>query len=183
MLAKWRIRHHGVMAAAQPLFLVVFITAGATPAAAGDRDEQPDPVALWAALEDAGTALEAGLIAAEQRGRPVSARFDMEDGDLELVVDIATDDGLYQMAVDPNIAAVLWAERISSSDDLADATAQKAAIERAKLSLLSVVQQTLREHQVARAVDVTPELRDGHPVAVITLLANGKFAKVSRWLE
>jgi hypothetical protein len=99
------------------------------------------------------------------------------------MVDIATDDGLYQVVVDPNTAAILSSERISAPDDLADATAQKAAIERAQLSLLSVVQQALRGNQGARAIDVTPELRDGHPVAVITLLANGKFAKVSRWLE
>ena len=151
--------------------------------AASDRDDQPDPVALWAALEDATVTLESGLIVGEQRGHPVSAKFDIADGDLQLTVWIATVDSLLQVVVDPNTAAVARSEPINASDDLADAIAQRAAVERARVSLLSAVQQALRDNRGARAVNVMPELKDGHPIAVITLLVNGKFRKVSRWLE
>jgi hypothetical protein len=154
-----------------------------TSAAASDRDDEPDPVAFSAALEDARVTLEAGLFASEQRGKPVSAKFDIADGDLQLTVCIATIGGLQQVVVDPNTATIVWSEPITEPDDLADATAQKIAIERAGTSLLSAVTQVLRDNKEGRAVDVTPVLQDGHPVAVVTLLVNGKFIKVSRWLE
>lgn len=172
----------GQMCAAQ-LLLVGTLLATAPLAAANDRDDQPDQVALWAALDDSGVTLEAGLIVGQQRGKPVSAKFDIADGDLELMISIATRDGLSHLLIDPNTASIVWSESISASDDLADATAQKAVIDRAKVSLLAAVQDALRDNKGARAVDVTPELHDGHPVAVITLLANGKFTKVSKWLE
>jgi hypothetical protein len=150
---------------------------------ASERDEQPDPVALWAALEDAKTLLESGLLASESRGMPLSARFDLEDGDLQLIVYLATNDGFAQAIVDTNTGVVRWSEPISAVDDLADASAQKAAIDRAKLSLLSVVKQAVRDSQGARAVDVTPLLQEGPPLVLITLLVNGRFMKVSRLME
>jgi hypothetical protein len=162
---------------------VLLIGSAPTLIAASDRHDQPDSVALWAALEDAGVTLESGLVACERHGRPVSARFDIADGDLQLIVWIETGDRLFQAAVDPNTAEIVWAEPIKASDDLADATAQKAAMDTAKISLRSAVQQILRDNKDARAVEVTPELKDGHASALVTVLANGKFRKVSIWLD
>src|SRR5262249_24544695 len=109
--------------------------------AASHRDDQPDPVALWAALEDADVTLERGLSIGEERSHPVSAKFDISDGDLQLIVWIATMDGFLQVVIDPNTAAIVLAEPIIASDDLADATAQKAATDKAGISLRSAVQQ------------------------------------------
>jgi hypothetical protein len=165
------------------LFLGGLLIAAPVFGKASERDEKPDPVALWAALEDAKTLLESGLVASEPRGMPLSARFDLEDGDLQLIVYLATNDGFAQAIVDTNTGVVRWSEPISAVDDLADASAQKAAIDRSKLSLLSIVNQAVRDNQGARAVDVTPVLQEGHPLALITLLVNGRFVKVSRLME
>ncbi len=165
------------------LVAALLVTLAPTLPAASDRDDQPDPVALWAALEDAGVTLERGLSVGGERGHPVSARFDIADGELQLVVWIATIDGFLQVLVDPNTAAIVWAGPINASDDLADAMAQKAATDKAGISLTLAIQQALRDNRNARAVEITPELKDGHAFAVITLLVNGKFIKVARWLE
>ena len=151
--------------------------------AATDRDDHPDPVALWAAVQDAGITLESGLAVVEQRGRPVSANFDIADGDLQLVIWIETIDGLRQVVVDPNTAAIVRAEPINASDDLADAIAQKAAMDKARISLRSAVQQALRDNVDARVLEARPELKEGHAIAVTTLLVNGRFRRVSKWLE
>jgi hypothetical protein len=163
--------------------LLAGIVIGSSLATASDRDDKADPVVLWAALQDASTTLEAGLVAGAQRGQPVSARFDIADGDLLLIVYTAVDDSLAQVIVHPNSGAILWSEPITASDDLADAAAQKAAMKKAKVSLLAAVQQALGDNRGARAVAVTPELQNSHPIAVITLLDDKRFLTVSRWLE
>jgi hypothetical protein len=63
------------------------------------------------------------------------------------------------------------------------ASAQKAAIEKAKLPLLAALEKAAADNAGSRAVSVVPELRNGHPVAVVTLLVNTKMMIVSEWLE
>ncbi len=152
-------------------------------AAANDRDDRPDPVALWAAIQDASATLEAGITASEQQGQPIAARFDIQDGDLELLITTKAGDGFTQVVLHTNTAAVLWTEPILASEDLTDATAQNIVMARAKLSLLSAVQRALRDNTGSRAVSVAPELQDGHPIAVVTLLHDKRFMTVSEWLE
>jgi len=134
-------------------------------ATASDPDDKPDPVALWAALEDTRTTLEAGLIAGEQRGIPVSASFNIEDGDLALIVYVAVGQRYTQLFIDPGTAALVQTASVAASDDLADATVRKAALDKGARSLVAVVREALRENIGARAVDVMPELQNGHPVA------------------
>jgi hypothetical protein len=152
-------------------------------ATASDQDDKPDPVALWAALEDARITLEVGLSAGEQLGTPIFAGFDFDDGDLVLIVCVATGGRFEQVLIDPETAKILGTAPLAESDDRAEAMARKAAMDKAARSLMAVLRETLRDNVGARAVDVTPELQNGHPMAVVTLLNDKRFVKISRWLE
>ena len=101
-------------------------------------------MALWAALEDARITLEVGLIAGEQLGTPVFAGFDFENGDLVLIVCVATGGRFEQVLIDPGTSTILGTAAIGEPDDQADATARKAAVDKAARSLVSVLRETLR---------------------------------------
>jgi hypothetical protein len=74
-------------------------------------------------------------------------------------------------------------EKITDEGDLKAAAAQKAAMEMAKMPLLAATEKAVGANAGTRAVDIFPELKDGQPVAAITLVHDGRFTKVSEKLN
>ena len=83
----------------------------------------------------------------------------------------------------PDSGSVKSSEKITDADDLKAATSQKAAMDKTTLSLATVTGQAAQEAAGSRAISIFPELRDGHPVALITLLRDDKFTKVLKKLD
>jgi hypothetical protein len=77
---------------------------GATVAPA--RAEGSDPAALAAALKDATATLQGGLKASEREGTPISAKFEIEDGKLQLSVYTMKGDRLTEVVADPKTGAI-----------------------------------------------------------------------------
>ena len=48
--------------------------------------EDEDPAALAAAMKNAAATLQGGLKASEAQGTPISAKFEIEDGELQLSI-------------------------------------------------------------------------------------------------
>jgi hypothetical protein len=145
--------------------------------------EDEDSPALGAAMKNVPTTLAEGLQASEQAGKPISAKFEVEDGKLQLSIYTMKPGDFTEVIVAPDSGSVKSAEKITDADDLKAATSQKAAMDKATLSLAAVTGQTAQEAAGSRGISIFPELRDGHPVAVITLLRNDKFAKVLKKLD
>jgi hypothetical protein len=114
--------------------------------------------------------LEDGLKASEREGTPVSAKFETADGKLQLSVYTMMADGFTEVVIDPKIGAIAKAENITDAEDLEAATTQKAAMEKATISLLAATQKAAAANAEYQAVSITPEMREGHPIADITLL-------------
>jgi hypothetical protein len=55
-------------------------------------DEEDNPTALAGAMSGVKTTLEAGLKASEREGEPISAKFGIEDGKLQLSIYTATEE-------------------------------------------------------------------------------------------
>ena len=72
---------------------------------------------------------------------------------------------------------------ITEGDDLKDAQAQSAAMANAKTTLLASAQHAVGANPEARVVSVIPELQNGHPVAIVTLLRGDNFTKVTEKLD
>ena len=62
--------------------------------------EADDPKALAAALKDATATLQGGLKASEREGTPISAKFEIEDGKLQLSVYTMKDDGFMEVVAE-----------------------------------------------------------------------------------
>jgi hypothetical protein len=147
------------------------------------RAEEKDLPALAAALKDTKVSLEDGLKASEREGKPVSAKFELDDGKLQLSIYTMKPDGFAEVVIDPKTGTIAKAEKITDAEDLEAATAQKAAIEKATTSLLAATEKAVKSNAGYRAVSIFSETKDGHPTAEVTLLQGEAFKKVAEKLD
>jgi hypothetical protein len=151
------------------LMTIVSLTlAGLCPAWPAEQDD----AALIKAVNGAKVALQEGLTASEREGRPISGKFEMEDGKLQLSIYTEKAGKYFEVIVNHMTGSVAKTEPITEGDDLADAKAQSAAMAKAKTDLKSA---TSRAAIGSRAVAVTPDLKDGHPVASVSFVKGGKL--------
>ena len=99
--------------------------------------EADDPKALAAALKDATATLQGGLKASEPQGTPISAKFEIEDGKLQLSGYTMKGNDFMEVVADPRTGSIAKAEKITDADDLKAAASQKAAMAKAKVPLLT----------------------------------------------
>src|SRR6201993_762421 len=76
------------------------------------RAEESDPAALAAAVASIPTTLEKGLQASESAGKPISGKFEIEDGKLQLSVYTMKGDKFSEVIVDHKTGKIAKAEAI-----------------------------------------------------------------------
>ncbi len=150
--------------------------------------EADDPKALAAALKDATATLQGGLKASEREGTPISAKFEIEDGKLQLSIytmkgDAFMHEAFMEVVADPQTGAIAKAEKITDADDLKAATSQSAAMAKAKVSLLTATETAVKANTGFRAVSIFPELKGGQATAEVTLLQGTTFKKLVEKLD
>src|SRR5580693_3097564 len=145
--------------------------------------EADDPNALAAALKDATATLQGGLKASEREGTPISAKFEIDNGKLQLSVYTMKGDGFMEVVADPKTGAIAEAEKITDADDLKAAESQKAAMAKAKVPLLTATETAVKANAGSQAVSVYPQLQNNNPVAEVTLLQGTTFKKVTEKLN
>jgi len=142
-----------------------------------------DAAALAAKLKEAKVSLQQGLSASAKNGNPISGKFEIEDGKLQLSVYTAKGDAFSEVIVDHKTGKVVKSEPITSGDDLTAAKAQSEAMAKAKTSLSAAVSRAVKANKGYRAVSAIPSLKDGHPTAEVTLLKGTESKTVSEALE
>jgi hypothetical protein len=127
--------------------------------------------------------LEKGLSTSEAEGKPISAKFEIEDGKLQLSVYTAKDGKFYEVIVDHQTGKVAKAEPITSDADLTAAKAQNDAMANSKTSLRSAVGQALKANKGYRAVSAMPSLEGGQSAAEVTLVKGNQWKTVKEKLN
>ncbi len=138
---------------------------------------------LAKALKDAKISLQRGLTAGAKEGRPISAKYEVEDGKLQLSVYTMKGNEFSEVIVDHKTGKVAKAEPITGGDDLTAARAQAEAMAKAKRSLDAAAAEAVKKNKGYRAVSVMPALKDGHSIADITLLRGTDWKTVSEKLD
>jgi len=159
-----------------PVLALAAVCWGTTLAA---QEEEGGHGALAKAVLGARVPLERGLAASASHGQPLSAKFEMEEGKLQLSVYTMKDAKFFEVIVDHNTGKVVKAEPIAEGEDYTAAQSQKAAMAKAKVSLRAAVEQALRGNAGFRAVSVTPSLKDGRALADVTLAKGEELKTVS----
>ena len=168
---------------AVPFILLVvaigFLGAPIVPAWAEGGDE----AALAAAMKNASATLQGGLKASEAQGTPISAKFEIEDGKLQLSIYTMKGNDFMEVVADPNTGAIAKAEKITDAGDLKEAAEQKAAMAKAKTPLLTATEAAVNANAGSKAVSIVPELKNGQATAEVTLLEGTAFKKVTEKLD
>ncbi len=149
--------------------------------AAGPQGDEH--AALAKALAETKVSLDQGLSASTSTGNPISAKFEIDEGKFQLSVYTAKAGKFSEVIVDHNTGKVASAEPITTGDDLSEAKAQSEAMSKAKESLRAAVDKVLKGNSGYRAVGVIPAIKDGHPVAEVTLVMGNQWKTVSEKLD
>jgi hypothetical protein len=147
------------------------------------KSNDKEQAELAKALKGVKTSLEKGLAASESQGKPISGKFEVEDGKLQLSVYTMKGDKFSEVIVDHKTGKVAKTEAITGGDDLTAAKAQSAAMAKAKLSLRTATENAVKANKGFVAVSVTPSLKDGHPVAEVTLAKGAEFKTAVEQLD
>jgi hypothetical protein len=158
-------------------FSLFSVTAG------GLRAEEGDPAALAAALKNTTVTLQQGLKASEREGKPISAKFEIEHGQLQLSVYTEKGKDFSEVIVDLKTGAVAKAEKITDAGDLKEAAEQSTAMAKAKQSLLAAADTAAKANAGSQPVGITPALKDGHPTAEVNLMQGTTLKKVAAKLD
>ena len=163
-----------------PSIVAAMLFAAGMPAWA---EEQTNPVELAQAVPQATVSLAHGMKASESKGNPISAKFEIEDGKLQLSIYTMKGTDFMEVVADPNTGAIAKAEKITDAGDLKEAAEQKAAMAKAKLPLLTATETAVKANAGSRALSVVPELKGGQAMAEVTLLQGTAFKKVTEKLD
>jgi hypothetical protein len=147
------------------------------------RAQDEDVAALAAALKDINFTLQDALKASEKEGQPISAQFEIDDGKLQASIYTSKADEFVEVTADPKTGAIVKSEKITDDDDLSDAADQKAAMAKAKVSLIAAAEAVVKDNPGFRAVAIFPDLREGHAIAEVTLLQGTTTKKVTEKLD
>src|SRR5256885_15183513 len=101
--------------------------------AAQDKDEQEgNQAAVAKAVLGARVPLERGLAASASHGQPISAKFEMDEGKLQLSVYTMKDGKFFEVIVDHPTGKVVKADPIAAGGGYTAAPSQSAALAKAK---------------------------------------------------
>jgi hypothetical protein len=165
--------------------IAVAVLAALTFALPTARAQQPDKEheELAKALSAAKIPLQRGLTASAKEGKPISAKYEVEYGHLQLSVYTMKGDKFSEVIVDHKTGKVAKAEPITKGDDLTAAKSQGDAMTKAKRSLEAAASEAVKANKGFRAVSVVPALKDGHPVAEVALVKGTEWKTVSEKLD
>ncbi len=162
-------------------FLVVWFFA--MPMSWAQPRDDKERAALATALKDAKIPLQQGLKASAKEGKPISAKYEVDHDKLQLSVYTMKGDKFSEVIVDHTTGKVAKTEPITSGDDLTAAKAQSEAMAKAKRSLDAAASEAVKGNTGYRVVSVMPALKDGHPVADVTLAKGTEWKTVSEKLD
>ena len=150
---------------------------------AQEDEDEANPAGLAKVLPEASVSLEQGLKAGEREGKPISGKYEIEDGALQLSVYTAKGNQFEEVIVDHKSGAITKAEPITEGGDLKDAQAQGQAMAQAKRPLDQAVEEAAKANGGFRPVRAIPSLKNGHPVADVTLMQGDNVKQVSEKLD
>ena len=152
---------------------------GSTLAAQDNDKPEGNHTTLAKAVMGARVSLERGLAESASQGRAISAKFEMEEGKLQLSVYTLKGGKYFEVIVDHNSGKVVKAEPITEAEDYTAAQSQSGAMAKAKVPLRAAVEKALRDNAGYHAVSITPSLKDGRAVADVTLAKGEELKTVS----
>src|SRR5437868_10904758 len=125
----------------------VIALSGSMLAPANAADEAQERAELAKALAGAKVTLHSGLQTSASQGKPISAKFEVEDGKLQLSIYTMKGDKFSEAIVDHKTGKVAKTEPITSGEDLTAAKAQSEAMAKANRSRQAAASAAAKENK------------------------------------
>jgi hypothetical protein len=151
------------------------------PALAIGPDEEQ--AMLADALSNVKVSLQQGFTASEREGQPISGKFEIDDGKLQLSVYTAKEGKFFEVIIDHITGNIAKVDPITEGEDLTHAKAQKAAMDRAKVKLADAATKAKGEAAEVVVVSAVPELKNDRPEVAVVLLQGKRFSTASQPLD
>jgi hypothetical protein len=143
---------------------------------AGAAMSDKEKAELAPAVGSSKVTLEQGLAASKKNGKPISAKFEIENGKPQLSVYTVKDGSKYfEVIVDQTSGEIAKAEPITGGDDLAEAKKQNDGTFRATRELREAVKEAKKDNPGYNAVSVWSEMKDNHSVATVSLVKDNDW--------
>ena len=126
--------------------------------------------------------LQSGLQASAREGMPISAKYEVEHDHLQLSYTMKGDK-FSEVIVDHKTGKVAKVDAITGAEDLTAAKAQAEAMAKAKRSLAAAASGAVKANKGYRVVSVFPALKDGHPLAEVTLVKGAEWKTATEKLD
>jgi len=153
-------------------FLAVALCGGPGRAAMTDKDKAE----LAPVVAGSKVTLEQGMATSKKNGKPVSAKFEVENGNPQLSVYTVKDGSKYfEVIVDQGSGEIAKAEPITGGDDLTEAKKQNDGMFRATRELREAVKEAKHDNPGYMAVSVWPEMKDNHSLANVLLIKDNDW--------
>jgi hypothetical protein len=153
---------------------VVALALWTIPAIAAMTDKEKAELAPVVA--GAKVTLEQGLLTSKKNGKPVSAKFEVENGKPQLSVYTIKDGSKYfEVIVDQTSGEIAKTDPITGGNDLTEAKKQSDGMFRATRELREAVKEAKRDNPGYNAVSVWSEMKDNHSVATVTLVKDNDW--------
>jgi len=146
-------------------------------------DSESDDREVAKALPEGSLPLASALSASMVHGQPLSAKYEIDHGALQLSVYTTKSGDFFELVVDHSSGAIKKSTRITGGEDLDDARSWAKAMSYATLSLDKVVTRAIAANDGYRAIAVAPLLFGRHPVAAVTLAKGTETKMVSEDLD
>jgi hypothetical protein len=145
-------------------------------APAGAAMTDKDKAELAPIVAGSKVTLEQGLATSKKNGKPISGKFEIENGKPQLSVYTVKDGAKYfEVIVDQTSGEVAKAEPITGGDDLTEAKKQNDGMFRATRELREAVKEAKRDNPDYSAVSVSSEMKDNHSVATVLLVKDNDW--------
>ena len=120
--------------------------------------------------------LEQALATSKKDGKPVSAKFEIENGKPQLsVYTIKEGSKYFEVIVDQTSGEIAKADPITGGDDLTEAKKQNDGMFRATRELREAVKEAKHDNPGYNAVSVSSEMKDNHSVATVLLVKDNDW--------
>ncbi len=154
-----------------------------TPAVRAQTSDDKEHAEVAKALPRAKVPLERALTATSKGATALSAKYEVEDGKLQLSVYTVKGDTFSEVIVDHKTGKIAKTEPITQGEDYTAAKTQRDAMAKARRSLAAAVSEATKGKAGYRAVSAVPAVKDGHPVADVTLVKGADWKTVSAKLD
>src|SRR5215471_14862345 len=127
-------------------------------------------------VSGARVTLEQAMATSKKNGKPVSAKFEIENAKPQLSVYTVKEGSKYfEVIVHQTSGEIAKADPITGGDDLTEAKKQNDGMFRATRELREAVKEAKHDNPGYKAVSVSSEMKDNHSVATVSLVKDNDW--------